>query len=287
MELLFLCSYSDNCPMNNLLPENPIGIFDSGIGGLTVAHAIKELLPNEQLIYFGDTAHLPYGDKASYSIKHYSAELSKFLLEKNCKVIVIACHTASSVAYEEVKSVVGDQALVVNVVDPVIQKLLRESKDSGKAVGIIGTKGTIDSGIYPRKIGESNEFIKVKPLATPLLCPMIEEGFIDDKISETVIESYLKQEGLSEIEKIVLACTHYPLIKKQINNYYGGSVDVIDSSEEVAIHLKGLLKEKNLLKLEKAEEHHFFVSDYTPSFEKSTRFFFGEKVKLEKGTIWS
>lgn len=272
---------------NNLKAENPIGIFDSGIGGLTVAHAIKELLPEEQLIYFGDTAHLPYGDKASYSIKHYATELSKFLLDQHCKVIVIACHTASSVANEEVKAVVGDQALVINVVEPVIAKLIRESAQGGKKVGIIGTKGTIKSAIYPERLSNHDESIKVKPLATPLLCPMIEEGFIDDRISETVIESYLKQDQLAAIDKIVLACTHYPLIKKQIDQYYQGGVEIIDSSEEVALHLKHLLSEKKLLNEKLSKPHHFYVSDYTPSFEKSTRFFFGEKVTLEKGSIWS
>jgi glutamate racemase len=272
---------------HNLKAENPIGIFDSGIGGLTVAHAIKELLPEEQLIYFGDTAHLPYGDKASYSIKHYSTELSKFLLEQGCKVIVIACHTASSVANEEVKAVVGDRALVINVVEPVIAKLIRESALGGNKVGIIGTKGTINSKVYPDRLAEKDEQIEVRPLATPLLCPMIEEGFIDDRISETVIESYLKQDQLAEINKIVLACTHYPLIKKQIDHYYQGNVEIIDSSEEVALHCKRILSEKGLLNEKLNKPHHFYVSDYTPSFEKSTRFFFGEKVKLEKGSIWS
>ena len=272
---------------NNLKAENPIGIFDSGIGGLTVAHAIKELLPQEQLIYFGDTAHLPYGDKASYSIKHYSTELSKFLLDQGCKVIVIACHTASSVAYEEVKSVVGERALVINVVEPVIAKLLRESEVGGKKVGIIGTKGTIQSEVYPKRLSDQDASIEVRPLATPLLCPMIEEGFIDDRISETVIESYLKQAQLAAINKIVLACTHYPLIKKQIDQYYQGKVDIIDSSEEVALELSRLLSKQDLISEKLNKPHHFYVSDYTPSFEKSTHFFFGEKVKLEKGSIWS
>lgn len=272
---------------NNLKQNNPVGIFDSGIGGLTVAHAIKELLPNEQLMYFGDTAHLPYGDKASYSIKHYAVELSKFLLEKNCKVIVIACHTASSVAYEEVREIVGDRALVINVVDPIIEKLLSETDKTQNSIGIIGTKGTIQSEIYPRKLNQSSKQMDIRPLATPLLCPMIEEGFINDNISRTVIDSYLNQEQLQAINKIVLACTHYPLIKSQINDFYKGTVEVIDSSEVVAQHLKLLLEKENLLNPKLSEEHHFYVSDYTTSFEKSTRFFFGEKVKLEKGSIWS
>ncbi|MEX2379617.1 MAG: glutamate racemase [Vicingaceae bacterium] len=270
---------------NNLKKENPIGIFDSGIGGLTVAHAIKTHLPKEQLVYFGDTAHLPYGDKEPYSIKHYSVEIAKFLLERKCKLIVIACHTASSIAYKEVKRIVGNQAIVVNVVDPVVQLLAKINKSN--AVGVIGTKGTIKSDVYRKRIADENATLFVKSLATPLLCPMIEEGFIDDKISQTVIDSYLSDERLSDIEHIILACTHYPLIKKQISSYYSDRVNVIDSAEVVAQHVAKLLDSKNLLSEIQRYPHHFFVSDYTKSFEKSTRFFFKEKIKLEKGSIWS
>lgn len=284
MKLLFFGMNETN---NNLLSSNPIGIFDSGIGGLTVAHAIKELMPNEQLIYFGDTAHLPYGDKASYSIKHYSVELTRFLLEKKCKVIVIACHTASSVAFDEVKEIVQDQAIVINVVDPIIQKLVEERTEESQRIGIIGTKGTIQSEVYPNKLANFNKELDLRPLATPLLCPMIEEGFINDTISRTVIDSYLTQDQLSEIQKIVLACTHYPLIKSQIDSFYNGQVDVIDSSEVAAIHLKKILESQGLLNHEERKEHHFYVSDYTEAFEKSTRFFFGEKVRLETASIWS
>lgn len=269
--------------MNN----NPIGIFDSGIGGLTVAHAIQQKLPDEQLIYFGDTAHLPYGDKEPYSIKHYSTEIAKFLLERKVKLIVIACHTASSVAFEEVSKVVGDRALVLNVVDPVVAEL-QKLESSKNQVGIIGTKGTIGSNIYPDKLAKVNQKLKLACLETPLLCPMIEEGFINDQISQTVINTYLSEPILSEINHIVLACTHYPLIKQQITQYYHNKVNIIDPSEVVAKAVKAQLEEANLLREGSAElEHHFYVSDYTTSFEQSTRYFFGEKVRLEKGSIWS
>lgn len=270
---------------HNLKKENPIGIFDSGIGGLTVAHALTNHLPKEQLIYFGDTAHLPYGDKEPYSIKHYSVEIAKFLLQKKCKLIVIACHTASSIAYQEVKRIVGKDAIVVNVVDPVVE--LMASIEKSQQVGVIGTKGTIKSDVYRKKIADRNADLLVKSLATPLLCPMIEEGFIDDKISQTVIDSYLSDEKISDIEHIILACTHYPLIKKQISSYYHDKVNVIDSAEVVAKHVANLLSRKKLLSEERLQPHHFYVSDYTKSFEKSTRFFFKEKIKLEKGSIWS
>lgn len=269
--------------MNN----NPIGIFDSGIGGLTVANAIQKLLPDESLVYFGDTAHLPYGDKEPYSIKHYSVEIAKFLLQKDAKVIVMACHTASSIAYNEVKRIVGKKAIVINVVDPVISILSRIETKNNK-VGVIGTKGTIQSKVYPKKVLQTNEQLKISCLETPLLCPMIEEGFIDDQISQTVINRYLGNDTLANINHMVLACTHYPLIKNQIAEFYGKSVDVIDPSEVVALRVKELLSEKNLMRDPHLNpEHHFYVSDYTQSFEKSTRFFFGEKVKLEKGSIWS
>lgn len=270
---------------SNLQKENPIGIFDSGIGGLTVANEIQSQLPNEQIVYFGDTAHLPYGDKAAYSIKHYSTEITNFLLSKGCKLIVIACHTASSTAFKEVVETANGKALIVNVIDPVIE--LYKSQKADRNVGVIGTKGTIKTGVYRKSIQALGNQSSVKSLATPLLCPMIEEGFIDDKISQTVINSYLSDHRLSGIDDIILACTHYPLIKNQIANFYNQQVDVIDSAEVVAFYVKRLLQEKALENDQLRAPHHFFVSDYTKSFEKSTRFFFKEEIKLEKGSIWS
>lgn len=271
---------------NNILTKNqPIGIFDSGIGGLTVANAIKKHLPGEEIIYFGDTAHLPYGDKAPYSIKHYSTEIAKFLLEKNCKVIVIACNTASSIALKDVLKVTEGKAILINVIDPVVEKVNSTAK-KGDHVGIIGTKGTIKSGIYRKKLTALNDDLAVSSMATPLLAPMIEEGFINDKISKTVLESYLTDGKLKEIDSIILACTHYPLIKDEINHFYNGKVSVIDSADIVGEYVKEILKENKLLNNLAKPEHHFYVSDYTTSFERSTRFFFPEKITLEKVAIW-
>lgn len=270
---------------NNLKSENPIGIFDSGIGGLTVASAIKHYLPNEQLIYFGDTAHLPYGDKAPYSIKHYSTEITKLLLASKCKAIVIACHTASSVAYKEIEKTVDAQALLINVIDPVIKEVVGKFK--GNKIGVIGTKGTISSGMYKKKLKEASPNLKISSMATPLLAPMIEEGFVNDKISQTVVDSYLSDKRLEGIESIILACTHYPLIKRQIDAFYGGNVEVVDTADIVARNIKQLLEEKKLLNDKKRASHHFYVSDFTKNFEQSTRYFFKEKIHLEKKAIWS
>jgi glutamate racemase len=265
--------------------NQPIGLFDSGIGGLTVARAIREKLPKERLIYFGDTAHLPYGDKSPDSIKYYAIRIAQFLLDHNCKMIVIACNTASALAYDTVKDFVGKRALVVNVIDPVVDKIAAESKI--KKVGVIGTKGTIKSGIHAKKLTMANKALEVTGLATPLLVPMIEEGFFNNKISRAVIDSYLSRPKLKKIDALILGCTHYPLIKQEIEGIYKGKVPLIDSADEVAAFVYRLLKKHDLLNSStKKPAHRFFISDYTEAFEKNTNFFFNEKIKLEEASIW-
>lgn len=269
----------------NLHARNPIGIFDSGIGGLTVAAAIHKLLPNERIIYFGDTAHLPYGDKSAKSIKGYSEKITEFLLEKHCKMVVIACNTASSVGFKIVKQTCGSKALATNVIDPMV-RYVSKKYETGK-VGVIGTKGTIESRVYPRKLKQQNENLSVASAATPLLCPMIEEGFFNNNISKTIIFDYLSRDQLDAIDALVLGCTHYPLIKKEVESFYKKSVEVIDSSEIVARDVERLLGQKNLLAQKKpTTRNHFYVSDYTDSFEKSTRLFFKGEIHLREANIW-
>jgi len=167
--------------------KHPIGVFDSGVGGLTVASAIRQVLPRESLIYFGDTAHLPYGDKSSETIIAYSTGITRFLLEQKCKVIVIACNTASSNSYEAILEECAGKALVVNVIDPVVDYIA--SKPDYKNIGVIGTKGTINSETYKKKINSVRPGITVSSLATPMFVPMIEEGFIFDDINNAIIRS--------------------------------------------------------------------------------------------------
>ncbi len=263
----------------------PIGIFDSGIGGLTVANAVRQVLPNEQIIYFGDTAHLPYGDKSTASIQAYSIKICNLLLEKKCKVILIACNSASAAAYDLVKAYVGTKALVVNVIDPVVAYVGQQH--AHQKVGLIGTKQTVFSNVYKKKIESLNLGIRLSSLATPLLAPMVEEGFFNNSISEHVIAEYLKDESLNEIQSLILGCTHYPLIKEQIDKFYQGKLDVIDSSLVVAEFLKQKMEQENLLHLTpKTKPHHFFVSDYTESFKHSTAIFFEEEVNLERYPLW-
>lgn len=265
--------------------EQPIGIFDSGIGGLTVAHAIKKKLPNENLIYFGDTAHLPYGDKSEAAIQAYSIRITEILLQKGCKVIVIACNSASSAAYELLQEYVNRKTHIINVIDPMVDLVTKQL--AGKNVGLIGTKRTVQSGVYTRKVHEANKGISLKSVATPLLAPMIEEGFFNNQISHEIIAQYLSDPELNNIDALILACTHYPLIKNQIDQYYQQKMQILDSSEVVATALRSYLEHEQLLNDEPAPSHHFLVSDYTDSFESSARLFFHESVHLEKHGLWS
>ncbi|MBX2961878.1 MAG: glutamate racemase [Cyclobacteriaceae bacterium] len=264
-------------------PEQPIGIFDSGIGGLTVAHAIREALPNESIVYFGDTAHLPYGDKSEAAIQAYSVKIADVLLKKGCKVIVIACNSASSAAYELLKEY-ARYIKIINVIDPMIELL--SNGLANKTVGLIGTKRTVQSGVYNRKVEELRQNITLRSLATPLLAPMIEEGFFDNKISHEIIGQYLSDPELQNLDALILACTHYPLIKAEINEHYHSKMTVLDSSQVVAVALKKYLTKENLLNKSGSGNDEFLVSDFTDSFEASTRIFFQKAVHLQRYPLW-
>ncbi|WP_181306918.1 glutamate racemase [Rufibacter sp. XAAS-G3-1] len=264
--------------------ERPIGVFDSGIGGLTVAKAIKAHLPQERLVYFGDTAHLPYGDKSTAAIQAYSVKICDLLIRQNCKIILIACNSASAAAYELVREYVGRKAHVLNVIDPVVQ--LVGERFPQRTVGLIGTKQTVNSNVYKKKIDDLNAGICLKSLATPLLAPMIEEGFFNNTISESVIQTYLSDPALDGIEALILGCTHYPLIKEQIAAYYKGRVEVLDASELVARHVGAVLTQLGIASARLPGESHFYVSDYTASFEASTQLFFQKKVNLKHYPLW-
>ncbi|TGE18624.1 glutamate racemase [Hymenobacter elongatus] len=268
------------------LTTRPIGVFDSGIGGLTVARAVNHVLPHEQLVYFGDTAHLPYGDKSTAAIQAYSVKICDLLLKQHCKVILIACNSASAAAYELVREYVGSKARVLNVIDPIVAHV--GETYAGRTVGLIGTKQTVNSNVYKKKIDDLDAGVELRSLATPLLAPMVEEGFFNNTISENIISAYLAQPVLDDIEALVLACTHYPLIQEQIKAHYQGRVAVLDASDVVATHVKNYLEANGLAaKPHKTPpRHQFYVSDFTRSFEESTRIFFGQEVHLEHYPLW-
>ncbi len=258
--------------------NNPIGIFDSGIGGLTVARAVTQVLPQENILYFGDTARAPWGDKSTAAIQAYCIQICNMLLQQNCKVILIACNTASAAAYELVREYVGNKALVVNVIDPMVDHL-REHYVK-KSIGLIGTKQTVHSNIYKKKLDALDVGIRINALATPLLVPLIEEGFADKEITANALHDYLAHPDLKNIEALVLGCTHYPLIKHHVEDFYQNKVNVLDSSEIVALALKGLLEYHNLKNKNGASQRRFYVSDFTEASAAATKIFFGEAVQL-------
>ncbi|MGV8915471.1 MAG: glutamate racemase [Kaistella sp.] len=264
---------------SHLSPQQPIGIFDSGVGGLTVAKEIKKLLPHEDLIYFGDTKHLPYGDKSREAIIDYCIRITSFLLEKNCKAIVIACNSATANALKEVLELVADKIPVIDVINPVAEKVSYEIHNN---VGVIATKATVNSGLYKKSIRKHNKFIKVDELATPLLVPAIEEGFKNHPITHSIIYNYLSNKKLKNIETLILGCTHYPLVLDEIKQFYGNRVRVIDSPTIVATQLKIILEKHQLLHEDNPKpSYHFFLSDITKNFEKISKKFFGKTIDLE------
>lgn len=267
-----------------LSADQPIGIFDSGIGGLTVANAISKALPSEHLIYYGDTVHLPYGDKSADAIRYYCLKIGKFLVERNCKMIIIACNSASTAAYDLMLEFFADKTLIVNVVDPLVEAVV-----SGHfhKVGVIATKATIGSNVYKQKIESLANDVEVSQLATPLLVPMIEEGFHSGKISGSIIENYLSQGEMNGIDALLLACTHYPLIKKEIVSFFKNEVKVLDSTDVVTSRVRTILSDNDLLfEGMKHREDLFFISDYTQSFEDTSSMFYGRKVNLQINSIW-
>ncbi|WP_120488763.1 glutamate racemase [Bergeyella cardium] len=264
---------------SHLKPEQPIGIFDSGVGGLTVAKEIKRLLPNENLIYFGDTKHLPYGDKSKEAIIEYSTKITDFLLKNNCKAIVIACNTATANALKEVQHLVSGAVPIIDVINPVAEKVAYEIHNN---IGVIATKATVSSGLYKKSIRKHNKFIKVDELATPLLVPAIEEGFKNHPITHAIIYNYLSNHRLKNIETLILGCTHYPLLIEEIKQYYGNRVRVIDSPNIVASQLKMIMDKHHLLNTNNPNpNYHFYLSDITKNFEKISKKFFGKAIDLE------
>jgi glutamate racemase len=266
------------------MKEQPIGIFDSGVGGLTVAHAIKQILPGESLVYFGDTAHLPYGDKSAESIRYYSGKITEFLLDHNSKVVLVACNSASASAFDTLRNEFSERTILIDVIDPVVDYM---STRNFRKIGVIGTKRTISSGTYDLKIREKSPGTNVVSMATPLLVPMIEEGFIFDDISNAIIRSYLSNDSLSGIDALILGCTHYPIIRNQISKFFNFNVEVIDSARIVSLILREKLEKNNLLNDSGIFKDQFFISDYTSYFEKIARMFFEGEINLKKADIWS
>jgi glutamate racemase len=220
----------------------PIGVFDSGIGGLTVVSALRGLLPNERIFYLGDTARVPYGGKSAATVERYSLEIVAMLLEENCKTIVVACNTASALALPRLQQTLP--ITVTGVILPGARAAVAATRNGH--VGVIGTRATIQSGAYERALRSLNSEVRVTALPCPLLVPLIEEGWLQNEITDRVIARYLDPLVRAEIDTLVLGCTHYPLLRDAIARLVGDSVGLVDSAQNCASAVEDLLNENEL-----------------------------------------
>lgn len=255
--------------------DAPIGVFDSGLGGLTVAHAIMRRLPNERIVYFGDTARVPYGPKSPETVRRYSREIAAFLLEQGVKAIVVACNTATAHALPVLRAELD--VPVLGVVEPGARAAVRATH-SGR-IGVIATEGTIRSGAYERAIHEASPSADVTALACPLFVPLVEEGWTDHDATQLVAEEYLAPVRRQGVDTLVLGCTHYPLLKPLIGEVVGRSVRLIDSAEETAADTERMLREHGLQAPTREASYRFVASDDPQQFLSLGQRFFGDTIE--------
>lgn len=264
-----------------LSKHQPIGIFDSGIGGLTVAHAVAQHLPHEDIIYIGDTAHLPYGDKSAEMIRHYVRAIADQLLAKGCKLLLVACNSATAAAYEDLQAYLAGRAQLLGVIDPVVDYLVQHH--ASQRIGLIGTHQTVNSGVFAQKLKACLPQVHFTALATPLLVPVIEEGFHDHcELVDAVLKAYLGDSALQDVDVLVLGCTHYPVIKARLRAYYNDRVTLIDAADITAKALAVHLQQADLLNLQPVSgTREFWVSDLTQAFARQAQGFFGQAIPLQ------
>ncbi|HXF94782.1 MAG TPA: glutamate racemase [Gemmatimonadales bacterium] len=255
--------------------DAPLGIFDSGIGGLTVARALFERLPRESVIYFGDTARVPYGPKSPDTVRRYSAEILAYLLHQGVKAVVVACNTSTAHALDELRR--GAPVPVIGVIEPGARAAVRATRTGH--VGVIGTAGTIASGAYERAIRHFGRDVAVHARPCPLFVPLVEEGWFDHPATELIAREYLTPLRAAGVDVLVLGCTHYPLLKPLLTRVMGPGVALVDSAEETAraaaqeLEARGLLAEAGA-----AARHRFVVSDDEPHFRRVGAKFLGERL---------
>ncbi len=257
------------------MKNNPIGIFDSGIGGLTVAKEVANILPKESIIYLGDTARVPYGTRGKKIIAQFALELANFLIKQKVKFLVIACNTISATCFKEIKKV--SPVPVLGVITPAAEKIIRTTK-TGK-VGVIGTRATVNSKVYEQEIWKINPRIKVFTKACPLFVPIAEEGLGENGIATLTAEEYLSCFKDSGIDTLHLGCTHYPLLKGVIQKAIGNKVTIIDSAQPSAEKLKETLEEMDLLSNSAETVYKFYVTDSPDQLYKVAKLFFGKNIK--------
>lgn len=259
--------------------EKPVGVFDSGVGGLTVVNQLIKSLPQEDIIYFGDTAHLPYGSKSKESVIRFSLDIANFLKAQKVKIIVVACNTASSFALSSLREKI--EIPVIGVIEPGAQAAIDATRNF--KIGIIGTEGTVKSRAFEEALRKIDKNVKVFSRACPLFVPLVEEGWLDEPETSQIAEKYLSPMKDEGIDTLILGCTHYPLLKELLSRIMGQEISLIDTAEATAKAVERKLREKNLLrKGSRKAVYKFFVSDDPEKFLQLGKRFLGKNIEKAK-----
>ena len=259
-----------------------IGVFDSGIGGLTVVRSLLKKLPDYEIAYFGDTARTPYGTKSAGTVAGYALENIDFLSRLGAKIIIAACNTASSVALPEMQS--RSTVPVFDVISPVVTSV---AASDTRRIGVIGTRTTIESRIYEKKILNEMPQVKVYPKACPLLVPLVEEGWLKNPVTNMIVKKYLHPLKVRQIDTLILGCTHYPLLKKTIQTKIGRRVHIIDSAETICTAVKTYLEQHPELDsgLSRNDRLRLYVTDMTSQSEAAAKIILAGNVDLRKARL--
>lgn len=258
------------------MDTRPIGIFDSGVGGLTVLTELRKKLPNENYIYIGDTKRFPYGSKSKETIIQISKRIVDTLISKKVKLIVIACGTATSQALEELKQIYNIP--IIGIIEPTVENQMNEKV---KRVGVIATRGTIRSKVWETKICKKNPSIAILSKETPLLAPMAEEGWIENEVARSAIKEYMKDWKEENLDALILGCTHYPLFEKLLRKELGDKIKIINTGKEIAKSLEQYLKE-NDLKNEGIGTEEIYLTDTESNFLNVAKQLFHKEIKIQK-----
>jgi len=264
------------------MDNRPIGFFDSGVGGLTCVRALQKLLPNERVVFFGDTARTPYGSKSPETIKRFSFQIVDYLMQYDVKMIVIACNTISATCLDALRERYP-QVPIVGIIEPIANKIVAEVMEDVE-IGVIATKATVKSGVYEKLIRPRNEHVKLYSKACPVLVPLIEEGIVDNEIMDLTLKHYLDDFIRdNHLKKLVLGCTHYPFLKKNFGRIYP-EIDLLNPSKEVIYEVERILRERDMLADEhNSAEHLCYASDLSENFHNVVARVFEDdrEVKLE------
>lgn len=261
------------------MDNRPIGIFDSGLGGLTVLNAVMEMMPNESTVYFGDSGRAPYGTKSKETVIKYTFQDINFLLSKDVKMIVIACNTASACSLDIVKN--SFDVPIVEVIQP--GAAAATATTSSNKIGVIGTSATINSGVYEDAIRNNMKDAMIYSKACPIFVSLAEEGWWDNDIADRIVEEYLTSIKSEDIDTLILGCTHYPLLKNCIQRFMGDKVTLINSAVEVAKVVKKTLEENDLLRMTDSDpDHMYFTSDSVEKFQQLGSTFLHRKIDCAK-----